>query len=1305
MVALNTIRRIEVQATSSGVQETTAKLDALSRAQTTVAQTAEGMAVKTESSSRRQLSAAGAYDRLRTSIDDSFRASQRLASGQATIDRAFQQGVISAQEQAHALQLLQARYASVGAANDNLGQAVSGSMGLARHELINLSRQAQDVAVSLAGGQSPLTVLFQQGSQIGDVFATSNGTVTGFFKQVTGSLSGFLTAGRVAFGGVALAITGAGMALNSYLDSQQKVQMSLLGAGRASGQSVSSISAVAQSSSSLTGLSVTEARAFASELAATGKIGRDNLEPLVRIGHDIATIFGVNAADAAKMLGKAFADPAQGAEQLNERLGFLDGAMQRQIQNLVAQNRVWEAQRVLQQAVESSLVGVSEATSTTTKFWTALGNAASNTWDKIGAGLSRVTGIGLKLGLDEQLKVAQDRLDSFKKDLETAQEFAKSIGPGAKGSETGYDAAVAGVQKYTAEVERLTASLKKNSEATQNVAAAQASLRVSNAVFAQLPEVAQRQSLTDQAAIGGSVAEDPALQRSLGISQQQADRMRAITSQVKADYKTTAEEIQTSAKIALDSVTAFSPAAKALVAAREATERYRAAGGLDPSEKARIAQDAYNLSLKQSAVAISEAARARELAANQGVTAAQLEVDLIGKTIGQQTELRANLQARQQLEQQASQNRTLVNGQLNAQDQAELERLQKINAEHGKRAQLAAVKSVQNDIDFGRKTAFLSAEDVQIAQQLRTIYGNDVPAALQSAEAEAIRLNNSFKSINDTIRDAAQSLTKDFVSGLVSGKSVMSSLGDAATNLSAKLTDKAITSLFSGDLVGAAVSGIGALVSGLFGNNQKKREQEEKDAKAAMERMIQYQQRATMARLDTSNREGSLAAQEAQFQAERLQEAQNGNRALDALLTAQNAERVALQKQWDDKEIAAAKAKQEAIDARVLSSQDRLFAALNDNTTLEGQLAAADRQYARERLDEMKSGGEALLDLVAAQEAERADIVKKYNQDLLVFVQGVAKTIRDYLQGLKTGGNSILSPQQQLAAAQANFQDQLAKANAGDRDALSGITQVAQTLLDQAKSYYASSDGYTAIFNQVTAALQGVANIGAGTVSDADRIVAAVNESKTATTGTITTTSLQEQSLLNAMNLVLGAINTLADRFVNAINGLGALTSTIGSNQSYWLAQIYAATAKSAANSGGSFWSWLGFQQGGLIPGYADGGIVGNGLYGVDSVLARYAGGGSIGLAGGEYVMPADRTSMFKPQLDAMRSGAWANDNAAPAGFDWQALARALKQVSDGSDANLAAKIDQLIEAINEMPSKNAAATRRLLDGIKQRAG
>lgn len=64
-------------------------------------------------------------------------------------------------------------------------QQLAQNTGLARHEMINLSRQLQDVGVSLVSGQSPFMVLAQQGAQVADIFSSSKtGTVGGALKQI-----------------------------------------------------------------------------------------------------------------------------------------------------------------------------------------------------------------------------------------------------------------------------------------------------------------------------------------------------------------------------------------------------------------------------------------------------------------------------------------------------------------------------------------------------------------------------------------------------------------------------------------------------------------------------------------------------------------------------------------------------------------------------------------------------------------------------------------------------------------------------------------------------------------------------------------------------------------------------------------------------------------------------------------------------------------------------------------------------------------------------------------------------------------
>jgi hypothetical protein len=296
---------------------------------------------------------------------------------------------------------------SAGAANENF----TGKATLARHELINLSRQFQDIGVSLSSGQSPFTVLIQQGTQIADVFASSNGTVGGFFKQTTAWFGSFLTAGRLAFGGVAAGVLFAVSALGSYMSAQRDVTRSLTGIGRASGTTAGDINTIASQGASPLGQSVSEAREFGSVLAATGKIGRDEIGSLVKLGHDFAVTLGTDSKEAAQALAKAMADPIKGADELNQRLGFMDAAQQRQIANLVAQNRVAEAQRIIIAGIQSSIASANEQTGFWSKTWTAISNAISNAYDGLGRVLSRATGIGETL--DDQYAKAKRQLDDL----------------------------------------------------------------------------------------------------------------------------------------------------------------------------------------------------------------------------------------------------------------------------------------------------------------------------------------------------------------------------------------------------------------------------------------------------------------------------------------------------------------------------------------------------------------------------------------------------------------------------------------------------------------------------------------------------------------------------------------------------------------------------------------------------------------------------------------------------------------------------------------------------------------------------
>ncbi|MBN9022165.1 MAG: hypothetical protein J0H08_08750, partial [Rhizobiales bacterium] len=177
----------------------------------------------------------------------------------------------------------------------------------------------------------------------------------------------------------------------------------------------------------------------------------------------------------------------------------------------------------------------------------------------------------------------------------------------------------------------------------------------------------------------------------------------------------------------------------------------------------------------------------------------------------------------------------------------------------------------------------------------------------------------------------------------------------------------------------------------------------------------------------------------------------------------------------------AQKVYQEAIDDRRMGFADRLFAATTDLTTLEGQLAQFDRQAQRERERELADGGEAMADLERALAAERLKIQTDYQKQSVEAAKRAADelnrtalSIVEYVNGLRAGADSPLSPADRLAAARAAYDSQIGLAQGGNLEALGSITKYADDLLSAARDFYASSEAFQDIFDAVTGQLLGL---------------------------------------------------------------------------------------------------------------------------------------------------------------------------------------------------------------------------------------
>jgi hypothetical protein len=191
---------------------------------------AEAASRSFEGASRTAQQASRSFEAFERRLDPLAKSAYDLARAQAAASNAVSTGAKTQAEAARLLELAEQRHRTLTAAVNGNAKAV----GLARHEWINLSRQIQDVGVSLAGGQSPLTVLVQQGTQIADIFSSSRAgagaALRGFAAQVASVLTParLMTAGLVAgMAAVAIETHKATTRLAEMADASQRTGISV----------------------------------------------------------------------------------------------------------------------------------------------------------------------------------------------------------------------------------------------------------------------------------------------------------------------------------------------------------------------------------------------------------------------------------------------------------------------------------------------------------------------------------------------------------------------------------------------------------------------------------------------------------------------------------------------------------------------------------------------------------------------------------------------------------------------------------------------------------------------------------------------------------------------------------------------------------------------------------------------------------------------------------------------------------------------------------------------------------------------
>jgi hypothetical protein len=253
-------------------------------------------------------------------------------------------------------------------------EAIGKSAKFAAFQQQQLGFQIHDFFVQVASGSNPLTAFIQQGSQLSGTFGGAGNALRAITALIT-PMRAAIGAAAVSIGGLVLVLSRAESAARDLAT----VQAQLAGTGREGLFSTGELRTFINELALAPGVTRDTATAIVSELSKVHTIGGGLFKDLGKLAADYAKATGQEVPQAARELGKAFADPARGAQLLEDRLGKLTSAQLLQIESLTRQGNVAGAQRVLYDALKSSVKGLADDAMTPLQRST---NALGNSWER-----------------------------------------------------------------------------------------------------------------------------------------------------------------------------------------------------------------------------------------------------------------------------------------------------------------------------------------------------------------------------------------------------------------------------------------------------------------------------------------------------------------------------------------------------------------------------------------------------------------------------------------------------------------------------------------------------------------------------------------------------------------------------------------------------------------------------------------------------------------------------------------------------------------------------------------------------------
>ncbi|MGY2158569.1 phage tail length tape measure family protein [Pseudomonas tolaasii] len=270
--------------------------------------------------------------------------------------------------------------------------------------------QFTDIAVSLQGGQAPLTVFLQQGGQLKDMF----GGVGPAAKALGGYILGLVNPFTVA----AAAVGVLGLAYYQGSKEQTAFQLSLITTGNASGTTTGALAEMAKRIGDTVGTTGQAASALA-QLAASGKIASSSFEEIAIAAISWEKATGQAVSTTVAEFNSLADDPVKAIAELNNKYNFLTASVYEQVRAAQEQGDKQAAAAIAEEAYAKALTeragNIKQNLGTLERAWNDLAGAAKSGWDAI-------LDIGRESNKGPDLTAIQQKINYLKSTLDTGFE-------------------------------------------------------------------------------------------------------------------------------------------------------------------------------------------------------------------------------------------------------------------------------------------------------------------------------------------------------------------------------------------------------------------------------------------------------------------------------------------------------------------------------------------------------------------------------------------------------------------------------------------------------------------------------------------------------------------------------------------------------------------------------------------------------------------------------------------------------------------------------------------------------------------